>query len=117
MIYIYFFLIKSDDKLADWDDKITRVCWRSDGEYFVVHFIDPITQSRKFQIFNREGLLHSSIEKDINILDAQIAWKYSKAHIAASIYRFNKHEIIFFERNGLAHNGFTLPFVAGQMKV
>lgn len=53
----------------------------------------------------------------MNILDTPIAWKYSKALITGTIHRFNKHEIIFFERNGLAHGGFVLPFAYGQMKV
>jgi elongator complex protein 1 len=108
---------KFDDKSFDWDDKKARICWRSDGEYFVVHFIDLSTNSRKFQVFNREGNLHSTIEKNVNILDAPIAWKYSKSNIAASINRLNKHEIIFFEKNGLAHGSFNLPFTPGQMKV
>jgi elongator complex protein 1 len=94
-----------------------RICWRSDGEYFVYHFIDQSSQSRKFQVFTRDGLLHSTIEKHINILDSAIAWKYSKSLIAASIHRFDKHDIIFFEKNGLAHGGFTLPFPMAQMKV
>jgi elongator complex protein 1 len=37
--------------------------------------------------------------------------------IASTIYRLNKHEIIFFEKNGLSHGGFTLPFVLNTMKV
>ncbi len=68
-------------------------------------------------MFTREGVLHSTIEKNINVLDSPISWKFSKSLIAGSIYRFNKHEIIFFERNGLAHGGFTLPFAHDQMKV
>lgn len=108
---------KVDEKLLDWDDMKARICWRSDGEYFVVHFIDLVKQCRKFQVFNREGILHSNIENQINILESQIAWKHSKSLIASSIHRLNKHEIIFFERNGLSHGGFTLPFAYGHMKV
>ncbi len=51
------------------------------------------------------------------VLDAPISWKNSKSLIASSIYRLNRHEIIFFERNGLAHGGFTLPFALNTMKV
>lgn len=100
-----------------WDDGESKVCWRPDGEYFVVHFIDPKTNSRKFQVFNREGALHSTIEKDINVLDSAIDWKYSKSLITSSIHRFNKHEVIFFERNGLSHGSFQLSFPIGQMKI
>lgn len=101
----------------DWDHKQGTICWRSDGEYFVVSFIESESYSRKFQIFTRESVLHSTIENDVNILDAPIAWKFSKSLIASSIYRLNKHEIIFFERNGLAHGGFKLPFDIYEMKV
>ena len=97
---------------------MTRICWRSDGEYFVFHFVDELTNSRKFQVFTREGILHSTVEKNVNVLDGPISWKFSKSQlIASSIYRFNKHEIIFFERNGLMHGSFTLPFDFGKMKV
>lgn len=101
-----------------WDDRAARICWRYDGEYFVVHFVYEATNSRKFQVFNREGAVHSNIETNVNVLDAPIAWKCAKSSlITASIQRFNKHEIIFFERNGLAHGGFVLPFAHGKMKV
>jgi elongator complex protein 1 len=96
---------------------MAKICWRSDGEYFVVHFKEPNKNSRKFQVFTREGVLHSNIEDHVNVLDSQIAWKYSKSLITASIQRLNKHEIIFFERNGLSHGSFTLPFGFCQMKV
>jgi elongator complex protein 1 len=97
---------------------MARICWRSDGEFFVLHFIDEFTNTRKFQVFTREGLLHSTIENKVNILDSPISWKYSKSLlIASSVYRLNKHEILFFERNGLTHGSFVLPFDYGKMKV
>ncbi len=101
----------------EWDDRRARICWKTDSEYFVVHYIDLNTASRKFQVFNCEGVLHSTIENNVNILDTPISWRNSKLLITSSIQRFNKHEIIFFERNGLAHGGFVLPFPHGQMKV
>ena len=108
---------KGEEKCLPWDHLNGTICWRSDGEYFVINFVDPFSKSRKFQIFTREGVLHSTIEKNVNILDSPIAWKYSKSLIASSIYRLNKHEIIFFERNGLAHGSLVLPFAFNQMKV
>ncbi|RNA26145.1 elongator complex 1 [Brachionus plicatilis] len=108
---------KTEDQILPWDDRESKICWRPDGEYFVVHFIDSKTNSRKFQVFNREGAVHSTIEKDINVLDSAIDWKYSKSLITTAIHRHNKHEVIFFERNGLAHGGFLLPFPIGQMKI
>ena len=108
---------KVEGKMLSWDHKQAKICWRSDGEYFVFSFVDPSLNARKFQVFTREGVLHSSVEKDINVLDSAIAWKYSKSLIASSIYRLNRHEIIFFEKNGLAHGSFTLPFAFNQVKV
>ena len=97
---------------------MTRICWRSDGEFFAINFFETLSNSRKFQVYTREGLLHSTIEDKINILDSPISWKYSKSSlIATSVYRFNKHEIVFFERNGLTHGSFVLPFKFCQMKV
>ena len=108
-----------EEKCLSWDDRRARICWRSDGENFVVHFVDESqgVASRKFQVFNREGVLFSTIENNVNVLDSPVTWKYSQSLISSAIYRLNKHEIIFFERNGLAHGGFELPFAFGQMKV
>ncbi len=110
-------ILKTEDRAFAWDDRRARICWRSDSEYFLVHYIDLNTDSRKFQVFTREGVLHSTVENNMNILDTPIVWKHSKSLITSSIQRFNKHEIIFFERNGLAHGGFVLPFQMNQMKV
>lgn len=30
-----------ESKLADWDDKNTRVVWRADGQFFAVNAVDP----------------------------------------------------------------------------
>ncbi len=67
---------KVEEKLLDWDDRKGRISWRSDGEYYVLSFINSDTNSRKFQVFNREGLLHSTIEKNVSVLDSVISWKY-----------------------------------------
>ena len=37
--------------------------------------------------------------------------------IASSQRRPNKHDIVFFERNGLRHGEFTLPFAVNEVKV
>jgi len=37
--------------------------------------------------------------------------------IATSLRRPNKHDIAFFEKNGLRHGEFTLPFGVEQVKV
>ena len=37
--------------------------------------------------------------------------------IASSQRKPNKHDVVFFEKNGLTHGGFTLPFGANEVKV
>lgn len=118
---------KTEERLLAWDDRRARVSWRSDGEYFVVHFVvvdDNITtngitsERRKFQVFTRDGLLHANVEEHTNALDAHVAWTCARhQHIAAAIQRLNKHEIVFFERNGLSHGSFALPFAYERMRV
>jgi hypothetical protein len=39
---------KGEEKLLDWDDRKGRICWRIDGEYYVISLIDTLTYSRKF---------------------------------------------------------------------
>ena len=88
---------------------VPKISWRSDAEYFSISFIDVTTNSRKFQVYTREGLLHSKSES-VGSIESVIVWKNSRDLIASSIHRANKHEIIFFEPNGLSHGGFPLPF-------
>jgi len=37
--------------------------------------------------------------------------------IASSQRRPHKHDVVFFERNGLQHGSFTLPFAQDEVKV
>ena len=39
-------------------------------------------------------------------------------NLIASVQRKpHKHDVVFFERNGLQHGSFTLPFAKDEMKV
>lgn len=93
-----------------------RISWRTDAEYFLVHSIDKTRQIRKFQVFTREGVLHSTSDNTAS-LESSISWKNSKSLIASSTHRPNKHEIVFYERNGLSHGSFSLPFSSKEFKV
>ncbi len=104
------------DTYFDWDDMEPRISWRTDAEFFLVHIVNETTKTRRFQVFNREGVLHSTSENQAS-LESTITWKNSKTLITSSTHRANKHEIILYERNGLSHGGFTLPFAPKQYKV
>ncbi|XP_054159619.1 elongator complex protein 1-like [Oppia nitens] len=101
---------------SDFDDKLSRISWRSDGLYFVTTYFDTITNFRKLQIWSRDGILQYTSE-DINGLEGLISWKPSGALIASSQMLPNKHIIVFAEKNGLKHGEFELPFSANTFEV
>ncbi|KAK3610232.1 hypothetical protein CHS0354_022286 [Potamilus streckersoni] len=99
-----------------WDDKQPRITWRGDGQYFAVSSISPDTGARRFRVWTRDCILHSTSENADGVEQA-LAWKPSGSLIASSQRKPNKHDIIFYERNGLRHGEFTLPFAINQVKV
>lgn len=113
---IVFCYNKIGEASYEWDDKKPRVSWRTDAEFYLVHTLDKTRDLRKFQVFTREGVLHSTSEF-VASLESSIVWKNSKAHITSSTHKANKHEIVFYERNGLSHGSFTLPFPPKEFKV
>ena len=50
-------------------------------------------------------------------LESCFAWKPSGSLIASSQRKVQRHDIVFFELNGLQHGEFTLPFKADQVQV
>ncbi len=94
----------------------SRISWRTDAEFFLVHSIDKTRNIRKFQVFTRDGVLHSTSDNTAS-LESSICWKNSKSLITSSAHRPNKHEIVFYERNGLSHGSFSLPFSPKEFKV
>ncbi|XP_060570172.1 putative elongator complex protein 1 [Ruditapes philippinarum] len=99
-----------------WDDHIPRISWKADGQYFAISSIHPQTGARKVHVWTREGAHHSTSE-DVNGIEQSLSWRPSGNLIATSQRRPNKHDIAFFERNGLRHGEFTLPFPVDQVKV
>ncbi|RWS23458.1 elongator complex protein 1-like protein, partial [Leptotrombidium deliense] len=69
---------------------------------------------RKIRMWNRDGELHFTSE-DTDGLENLIAWKPSANLLASSQQLLNKHQIIFFEKNGLRHGEFTLPYKPGSL--
>ncbi|KAG8980856.1 hypothetical protein FRB90_007441, partial [Tulasnella sp. 427] len=109
------------------DDGRARVSWRGDGAFFVVSSLDPhaippntvesYTHFRRvLRVFDRAGSLQNTSEP-VPGLEQGLAWKPSGSVIVSS-QRFgfpgggqgvaSRHDVVFFERNGLRHGEFGL---------
>ncbi|XP_046749478.1 putative elongator complex protein 1 [Diprion similis] len=98
------------------DDGLPRVSWRGDSMLFAVSFLTKETNVRLFKVFSREGVLQYTSEPSSG-LEENLAWKPS-GNLIAITQRFpNKHVVSFFEKNGLKHREFTLPFEPKEIMV
>ncbi|KAI0048587.1 IkappaB kinase complex, IKAP component [Auriscalpium vulgare] len=106
------------------DDTIPRISWRGDAALFVVSALTHIPASssdalrhRTLRIYSREGVLQSTSEP-IAALEHVLAWRPS-GNLIAGTQRFGsfkgagqgkegRHDVVFFERNGLRHGEFGL---------
>lgn len=107
------------------DDEQPRVSWRGDAQYFTVSIVQD--RKRVLRVYNRQAVLQNTAEH-IPGLEHSLAWKPSGGLIA-STQRFGKvpglaeeeqakwalgkgregrHDVVFFERNGLRHGEFSL---------
>lgn len=84
------------------------VCWRGDGQYFIISAVD-LSGNRKLRIWNREGTLQFTSSKIIG-LESTLDWKPSGNLIASTLLHPQKHTVVFFEKNGLQHGEFELPY-------
>lgn len=92
-----------------WDDHRHRVSWRGDGQFFVTSVVDPEDGCRRLRIWSREAVLQCTSEI-VDGLEHTLCWKPSGNLITSSQQSADKHKVIFFERNGLTHGEFKLPF-------
>ncbi|XP_064032731.1 elongator complex protein 1 [Pogoniulus pusillus] len=99
-----------------WDDGRPRMTWRGDGQFVAVSAVCPETGARKVRVWNRELVLQSTSEP-ISGLEQALSWKPSGNLIASTQEKPNRHDVVFLEKNGLLHGGFSLPFQKGQVKV
>ncbi|XP_076443667.1 elongator complex protein 1-like isoform X2 [Babylonia areolata] len=99
-----------------WDDRKPRIRWRGDGQYFAVSSIHPDSGARYIRVWSREGALQSTSEP-INRLGQALFWKPTGALIASTQQKPNKHDVVFFEKNGLQHGEFTLATGKEEFKV
>lgn len=100
------------------DDERVRVSWRGDGSFFVVSSIQHsgATKSRVLRVYDRQGVLQTTSEP-VAGLEHTLSWRPS-GNLIASTQRFGfegggagkegRHDIVFFERNGLRHGDFSL---------
>ncbi|KAI8484997.1 hypothetical protein Bbelb_372430 [Branchiostoma belcheri] len=97
-----------------WDDMLPRVSWCRDD--FVVSSVSPVDGARRLRMWNRECVLQATSET-VSMLGQALCWKPSGSLIASTQRKPHRHEVVFFEKNGLRHGEFVLPFGKDEMKV
>lgn len=93
--------------LSEDDDRLPRLSWRGDGEFFVSSSVNEKGDRRVFRIYNRECVLQSTSE-DVPKLEHTLCWRPSGNLITGTQRHPQKHEVVFFEKNGLRHGEFTI---------
>ena len=103
------------------DHDIPRISWRGDGAYFVVSALSSKNpqgglRRRILRVYNRDAALQSTSEA-VAGLEHTLSWRPS-GNLIASTQRFGfegggvgkdgRHDVVFFERNGLRHGEFNL---------
>ena len=101
------------------DDNLPRISWRGDSAFFVVSSLSPASNARShrtLRVYDRQGLLQTTSE-DVAGLEHPLVWRPS-GNLIVGTQRFGfegggagkegRHDVIFFERNGLRHGEFTL---------
>ncbi|KAK1230942.1 putative elongator complex protein 1 [Marasmius sp. AFHP31] len=100
------------------DDSLPRISWRGDGAYFVVSTTshNSTLSHRILRVYDRQGALQSTSEA-VPGLEHTLSWRPSGNLIAATqrfgfegggAGRAGRHDVVFFERNGLRHGEFEL---------
>lgn len=100
--------IVDDGRLAESNEfGETSISWRGDGAYVAVNAIEDSTQRRVIRVFSREGAL-DSVSEPVNGLLGPLSWRPA-GNLLAGVQLFeDKHQVVFFERNGLRHGQFPL---------
>ncbi|TDL16914.1 IkappaB kinase complex, IKAP component [Rickenella mellea] len=100
------------------DDGIPRIGWRGDGAFFVVSSLDdgPARNRRVLRVYDRQGALQTT-SQPVAGLEHTLCWRPS-GNLIVSTQRFGyeggeagnegRHDVVFFERNGLRHGEFRL---------
>ncbi|KAE9404784.1 IKI3-domain-containing protein [Gymnopus androsaceus JB14] len=100
------------------EDNAPRISWRGDGAYFVVSSITTSgnLSHRVLRVYDHQAVLQSTSEP-VPGLEHPLSWRPS-GNLIASTQRFGfegggagrtgRHDLVFFERNGLRHGEFEL---------
>ena len=102
--------------VGELDDRLPRVTWRGDGQLFAVSYVSELTESRKFRVLDRESVILYTGE-NVQGLEQSFSWRPSGNLIAASQKLSTKHNIIFFEKNGLQHGQFQIRYKSDKIVV
>jgi elongator complex protein 1 len=87
------------------DDSSVSISWRGDGNFFAVSAI--VDSKRVIRVFDRQAILQSTSEP-VDKLEHTLCWRPSGNLISSSLQLPHRHDIVFFERNGLRHGEFSL---------
>ncbi|RHZ73514.1 hypothetical protein CDV55_109099 [Aspergillus turcosus] len=95
-----------EGRLSSNDDGRTTISWRGDGAYVAVNSIETGVR-RVIRVYSREGTL-DSVSEPVDGLEGALSWR-PYGNLIAGIQRLeDKVDVVFFERNGLRHGGFSL---------
>ncbi|WFC97369.1 Putative elongator complex protein 1 [Malassezia yamatoensis] len=109
--------------LVEEDDLLPHVAWRADGAYFIVSTVesDKYGTHRVLRTFTRDGALSATSDPTVRGLSHCLAVRPVGNVIATTQRagtapdgrewapgRLGRHDVVFFERNGLRHNEFSL---------
>ncbi len=99
------------------DDMLPRISWRGDGAFFCVSSLSPAeTKHRVLRVYDRQAVLQTTSEL-VAGLEHSLSWRPSGNLIAATqrfgfegggIGKAGRHDVVFFERNGLRHGEFGI---------
>jgi len=109
-------LPQSIEQVSVLDEGELRISWRGDGSLFAVSTVTPKSNSRQIRIFSRDAVLQYTSEPAAGLEEA-LCWRPSGNLIASSQRLPNKYVIAFFEKNGLRHGEFLLPFAQNECKI
>ncbi|KAG6878005.1 hypothetical protein C0993_000965 [Termitomyces sp. T159_Od127] len=105
------------------DDRAPRISWRGDAAFFAVSALSPAVSAdadtarrRVLRVYDRDGALQSTSEA-VPGLEHALAWRPA-GNLLAATQRFGfegagagpeaRHDVVFFERNGLRHGEFAI---------
>ncbi|VFQ63791.1 unnamed protein product [Cuscuta campestris] len=86
------------------------ISWRGDGKYFATlsRVNDSSCLHKKLTVWERESGKQHSVSESNDFMGAAFDWMPSGPKIAAVCYRKKYPSIVFFERNCLERNSFSL---------